>query len=250
MSAEGEPERVSGGTVHSATIACEVCGRETSHRILRIARHRDGAVDGLARCRECRTTHPFRSVPAKVQAVRTVVSTGARSTSTSLELDPASPVHRGDTLPVSPHPLEVRRIESRRGRDVESARPDEIETLWVIPRGPLRIPVSIVEGRRTLPSIVEALPETRLEVGQSIVAEGRSLEIVAIRARGSTWRLGGDGFPAGDVQRLYTRRAVNPPAGRRDWSRSRGSPSSWASSTSRAARSRSSPGVRRARTSP
>ena len=250
MSADAEQEAPSAGAVHSATILCEVCARETPHRILRFSRHRDGTVDGLARCRECRTTHRFRSSPVKVQAVRTVVSTGSRSTRMSLELDPASTVHRGDTIPFVPYPLEVRRIEGRTGREVASARPTEIETLWAVPRGPLRIPVSIVEGRRTVPAMVESLPETRLEVGQSVEAEGRSLEIVAIRARGSTWRLPGDGFPAGDVQRLYTRRAVNPPAGRRDWSRSRDSPSSRARSTSLDGRSRSSPGVRRARTAP
>lgn len=88
-------------------------------------------------------------------------------------------------------------------------------------------------------------PDTPIEVGASLQLEERTVTVVGIRAKGSTWRRPGDRFVAGEVMRVYARREAMPPAGRSDWSRSREMPSSRTSSTSMSFRRRSSPGVRR-----
>ncbi|MCI4340623.1 MAG: hypothetical protein L3J73_05095, partial [Thermoplasmata archaeon] len=51
--------------VHSAEVFCENCQRPTAHRILRLdppaTRGTVGTLQGIARCRECRLTHRFRT---------------------------------------------------------------------------------------------------------------------------------------------------------------------------------------------
>lgn len=236
--------------IHSAEVLCDVCGHETPHRVLRATRDRDGTVRGTARCQECRFTHPFTARAAKPVSVSAVVSEGPTSVRMVLPLAPDLRVGVGDLLTPSDEPLEIRRIETHHRRDVRWARAHDVATLWLVPRGHARVPISIVEGRRTRSEALVVLPATVLGVGTNLEVGDALLEVVALRARGVTWRRPGDEFPASDVQRLYARRTVMPPAGSRDWSRSRESPRSRESSTSRTGRSRSSPGVNTHRTSP
>jgi len=237
----------------SAELYCETCGRATPHRILRLDRSANlkaGRIRGTARCRECRWTHPFESVlPTQVEVMQ-IVSDGRESERTRISLPSHRRVQVGTGLPGSPVPVLVRRIDSRDGRRVTSADTDEIATVWVTRDLGAVVRVSIVEGRITRTARLLVPPGTPYAVGDPVRVEGRRFEIVALRARGQTWRRPGDSFVAADVQRLYARRTVIPPAGRRDWSNDRDSPRSFASSTSRPARSRSSPGVSRTRTRP
>ena len=236
--------------LHAARLACDVCGEETVHRIVQATSDRDGTVRGIARCRVCRWTHPFVSVAPRTMRLPIVVSDGPSSVRRTVEVDPTTRITVGERVGDPADELIVRRIEVAAGRAARSAAAPLVRTLWAVPDRGARVPVSIVEGRRTRPTVLILPPSTRLGVGASVNVEGMVLEVVAIRARGHTWRRPGDEFAAGEIVRLYTRRAVKPPAGRSDWSRSRGSPSSRARATSLSARRRSSPGVRTTRTSP
>jgi len=146
--------------------------------------------------------------------------------------------------------VRIVRIDDRAGRQVPAAVAEEIATVWVQRDRGAVVPVSIVEGRRTWSIRLTFPPETRLAVGAELRVEESAVQIVALRARGTNWRRPGDEFPAREVQRLYARRTVRPPAGSSPWSRGRGSPSSRESSTSRAGRSGSGPGVSTTRTRP
>ena len=179
-----------------------------------------------------------------------IESMGGASERTRIELPSHRRLQVGSGLPDSPHPVVIRRIDGHDGRRVTAARTDEVDTLWVTRDVGAVVPVSIVEGRRTRPGRLVTPRGTPYAVGDRFSLEGLRLEIVALRARGQTWRRPGDTFPAEEVARIYGRRTEIPPAGRSDWSRSRETPSSRASSTSRIPRSRSSPGTTRHRTSP
>jgi len=239
--------------VFAATLFCELCNGETPHRILRMdATRRSGVgpVGGTARCRVCQWTHRFESrLPERVEVAR-IVSAGRTSERSRIELPAHARVEVGSTVPGSDEPHRVRRIDTRAGDRVLSASTDEVATLWVVRDEGAVVPVSIVEGRFTRAVRLVVPRSTVFEVGGRVTAQGTRVDVVALRARGQTWRREGDAFPAGEVQRLYGRRSDTPPAGRSDWSRGRGSPSSFESSTSRSPRSRSSPGVSRNRTSP
>lgn len=244
-------------TIWSATLLCDNCGEETPHRILRLdrgVRTAAGRIRGVARCRVCRWTHPFDATPPARVEVALVLSDGATSQRSHVALPEHRRLEVGSDLPESTGsvrgPVRIQRIDTRDGRQVRVAAADEVATLWVVRDVGAIVPVSIVEGRRTRAARLIVPPDTRYAVGKPVRVEGALLEIVALRAHGKTWRREGDTFDARDVQRIYGRRTAMPPAGRRDWRNVRVRPSSFASSTSRSDRSRSSPGTSRTRTTP
>ncbi len=237
----------------AAGLYCENCGTRTGHRILRLDPRSDaatGRVRGVARCRVCRYTHPFEEVSPPPISVRTIVSEGATSRPARTVVSAGTRLAVGELVPDSDPPMKIHRIDTTRQERLRSAEARDVSTLWVTPDVGAVLPVSITGGRRTEATRVVLPPETEVAVGEPLRMSGGSLRIVALRARGHTWRRAGDRFAAAEVQRVYVRRTERPPAGRSAWRSDREIPSSRASSTSRSARSRSGPGVRRKRTVP
>jgi len=247
---EGAPGRPA---LHAAVIWCDACGEETAHRVLRLeapARRGTGPVRGVARCRVCRLTHRFEVVPRPMTAVAAVVSEGARSARTQVQLPASARLTVNERLAVLPGPYRIRRIERKDGSVGPSAPAGSVATVWVVRESEPGIRVAIVDGARTRTAQVVLPPASMLGVGDPVTVEGTALVVAAIRARARTWRRVGDRFAVAEIDRIYARRTVRPPAGSNDWSRSRGRPSARESSISRSARFRSSPGRRRYRTSP
>lgn len=252
MSAEtGESSPGRGLAVHAASLWCDACDQVTEHRILRldpVARGRGGTLQGVARCRNCRTVHPFRSEAPGATELVEVVSEGARSTARRLELPAAQRLQVGSEVPGTGHL--IHRLQDRTGRSVSEGTAGRLASVWTTASRACRVRVSLVEGRTTRPATLVVSPLEPLTIGEPITIDGRIWRIRAIRAAGFTDHDPGRTVAAGRVQRLYAGRIVNPPAGRSAWSRDREIPSAPASSTSRAARSRSSPGTSRNRTAP
>jgi len=238
----------------SAVLYCENCGRETPHRILRLGRSAGGrasrAVAGVARCRECRWTHPFLSAPRAHVTVEAVVSLGSNSVRREVDLPPSERLRVGDRLPGVAPPATVRRLDLHDGGTPTEADAREVHTAWAVQEGPHLLRIAVLQGSRSTTERLAAVQGLQLGIGQELRLPAGPVTIVALRARGHTWRRPGDGFPAEEVDVVYARRTVRPPAGRSGWSRARPTPRSRASSTSRAERSRSSPGLRRNRTVP
>jgi len=237
----------------AAMLFCESCGRETTHRIVRLDRSaRAGATTlrGTARCRECRWTHAFVSARPVTTSVEAIVSSGAESARRTVDLPPYLVVRVGEALPALADSAEVRRIDLASGATAEEALAREIRTVWLAERGPPTVRVALMTGARSTTLRVVVDPRTRLEVGGELRTATETVAIVGLRARGQTWRRFGDAFPAGEVTVVYARRTLRPPAGRSPWRREREIPSSRASSTSRSPRSRSSPGRRTNRAVP
>lgn len=251
--AEESPGTKGSPPVHAATLLCENCGRSTVHRILRWDPRsfpHGKRTQGVARCRECGWTHPFDLARRPEVEVTEIVSKRSVSTRERVRLATLARLAVGDTVPGSAPPLRVRRIELKSGGAASEARAGDVATLWVTADEGLSVPVSILEGARTRPARWAVAPDVTVAVGAEVRVEGSPIEVVAIRAAGRTWRHPGDQFQAGEVQRVYGRRTVSPPAGRSDWRRGRGRPSSRTSSFSRSSRSRSGPGVRSTRRVP
>jgi uncharacterized Zn finger protein len=249
----GEGSGKAAGPLGSALLYCETCGTETPHRIFRVrrgARAGRGALEGVARCRQCRTTHPFESRPEARTELPVIVSDGPVSTRERVSLLPETVLRLGAPIPGLEETIVVRRLDARDGKVRAGGRASEITTVWATRDLGTVVKVSVITGRLTRPTRIVVPPETAFEVGTEVTVDGETLTISALRAQGRTWRLAGDRFPAGDVQRLYGRRTARPPAGRSDWSSERSMPSSRASASSRVDRSRSSPGVTRQRTTP
>ena len=230
--------------VHAAELFCESCGEVTAHKILRLdptSLSASSTLQGLARCRQCSLTHRFRSEPDRTCSITEILSKGPRSTASTVDLPARQRLQVGSNVAGLPH--RIHRIERKNGRSVSEARAEDVATVWVTSTRWARVPVSVVEGRRTRAVALELAPTQLLEIGGIVRIEDRPYQIRAMRARGQTWHDLGRVFPARDVARVYAARTVSPPAGSSDWSRDRESPSASASSISRGARSRSSPGV-------
>jgi uncharacterized Zn finger protein len=237
----------------SAVVFCDACGKETVHRILRLepaSRAGGTVVRGVARCRECRWTHPFTSERAPKVAVDLIVSSGASSRRDSVELAPSEPLRVGELLPSSEIPARVRRLELRRGGQATEAEARLVRTAWVADERAGSVRIAVLDGARSSTERLPASGVGRWVVGALVRLPSGMARVVALRARGHTWRREGDAFAAAEVSVVYARRISRPPAGRRLWSRERLTSSSRASSTSRSERSRSSPGRSRKRTVP
>ena len=247
-------EAPTAGALGAALLFCDSCGKETLHRILRLGRpatsHAPKAVEGIARCRECRWTHPFVSAREARVALPVVVSRGDSSERRRLELSPSEPLQVGEPVAGTDPRLIVHAIDRHDGTRTRSALAREAQTVWAVQEGPRLLRVAVLEGARSTTERLPAAPGLRLGVGDPLRLLSGPVTIVALRARGQTWRRPGDVFAAEEVRVVYGRRTARPPAGRSAWSRDRGISSSRASSTSRDARSRSSPGERRKRTVP
>ena len=246
-------DRGAPGRLGSASLFCERCGTVTEHRIFRVRRGTPGSsggFGGVARCRECRWTHPFEALPEARRSLDVIVSDGERSTRETWAAPRDQRVEVGSELPGFRERVVVRRIDPVAGPPVPSAVAGEVATVWATRDAGAVVRVSRIEGARTVPGRLVVPPETVFEVGGAFRFEQERLIVVALRARGHTWRRPGDRFRAADVQRVYARRTESPPAGSSPWRTGRVTPRSRTSSNSRADRSRSSPGVRRNRTSP
>lgn len=240
--------------MHSAEIFCDSCQRPTLHRILRLdppsAKGPIGSLQGVARCRECRLTHPFRTETPRPVELDLIVSEGPSSSRRRIALPRHVRLQVEGEVPELAERFRILRIDSLAGRRVPAAWSEEAATVWATNEMGALVPVSIVEGRRTRSLKVAFPPELRLAVAGPVQIEEREYEVSAVRARGHTWRDLGDGFAAREVVRLYVRRTFTPPAGRSDWRRERETPSSAASAISTSGRSRSSPGTIRTRIRP
>jgi uncharacterized Zn finger protein len=248
------PSAAGGSRVASALLFCEVCGAETVHRILRVGpvarRGGPGEVQGVARCRVCRTTHRFRTPRRSESEVVLIVSRGPTSETKTLRLPRHLRLAVGGPVGEKVSKLVVRRLDSRVGTSVPHASVGELATIWASRDEGAVVAVSIVEGGRTTAETVRLPHPTRLRVGGELAIGGVELRIVGLRARGRTWKRLDDEFPADEVERVYGRRIASPPAGRRAWRSEREMPSSRARAVSIASRSRSSPGTRTTRSSP
>jgi len=249
----GAPEPGVLPRVLSATLPCENCGHATVHRVLRWdpkSFPKGARTRGVARCRTCGWTHPFEVVREVRVSVPLIVSRRSESVRETTQFPPDARLSVGEVLPGTDPPLLVRRIDLWSGDSARQAHARDVATLWASVNEGLSIPVSIIEGAHTRPAKWTVDPQFVVTVGDHLEVDGTRIVVVALRAAGHTWRRLEDRFRAEQVQRVYGRRMVSPPAGRSDWSRGRGRPSSRTSSFSRSSRSRSGPGVRRTRTVP
>ena len=125
------PRELAAQRLHSAELECEVCGRATQQRILKLETSGSGATErsmrGVARCGVCHWTHPFSMEVPRNVGVSLVVSDGSRSSPERRELPavvvyrsapgshgrivPEDPAHRSPGWPAGP------RSTDRRGGD-------------------------------------------------------------------------------------------------------------------------------------
>ena len=217
--------------IRSARLHCEVCGKESPHRILAARTGRRGGVEGVARCSECRTTHRFARAPITRAELPVVISQGKHSRPARVRLPSGRRLLVGSRLPGVPGALRITRID-RGNRTTREARASGGVRVWVVPDRGARVAVSLVDRGRTRSSVVYLAPETPLTVGGWVSFAGVPGRVVRLRTRDRTETRAGERIPAREVVRVYARRIWNPPAGSSGWRTERGTPSSRANAAS------------------
>jgi uncharacterized Zn finger protein len=161
--------------------SCPSCG-EANVEVLHEASPDADRTDATLRCKHCEQV--FKDVLEKQPAMRevgVVVSEGAESRSTQLEVPAEEPVAVDDELYAEGRRLLVTAVERSDGRRVEEAEPDELGTVWCKTFDRVEIPVAVNQGHKTWSDDVEAQPEERFFVGDEMRLKGVEVEIHSIK---------------------------------------------------------------------
>jgi uncharacterized Zn finger protein len=157
---------------------------------------------GTVKCSSCGRVKTVTVREDRPVEVPVVVSEGAKSARSKIDLAPEELVEVGERLEVDGHRLEVMAIEVGERR-VPAAKASDVRTLWVKQRDRIRVKFSVNKGSRTVVFNIDAAPDEEFEVGD-IVDLGRERAVVhRIRVGARTLRRGA--APAEDIVRMYGR---------------------------------------------
>lgn len=192
---------------------CPGCGEEAPQEVLRESR------DLLLRCTACGHVHRApREVRPEPLRVRAIVSAGTESVPGTVELMPGDPVELGDLLVAEGEGdeaagVEVTSIEVAGGGRVARARADAVETLWTRVVEDVVVPVSVHQGRETIPLHQRVDGEQVFVVGEVANFGNRPVRISHIKLRdGPVLRKEGWKTVARRVRRIYGRFEREPTA--------------------------------------
>jgi uncharacterized Zn finger protein len=240
--------------LHSLDLDCLRCGETTRHRVLHTrtpgpsSDRRPTSIEGTARCQVCHTVRHFAVSGAPEVRVSVILSEGASSTRRWVPFARGRPLSVGGIVTLENRPVRIVRLDTTAGSR-EHCQASEAVTLWTVPDDYVWLSYAVTEGSKTRSLRARVRADQRIEVGGVVDLEGARFRVWGFRAGSRTLRRPGESGLARNISRVYLRPIVNPPGGRRDWSRSRGSPNRRESSLSSRSRSRSSPGLRSTRTS-
>lgn len=196
-------------------VVCPACSRErtTVHEVLN-----DGSEPTL-RCLECRHVHRASvDLEPSTTTVRTVVSQGGESVTTSVEAPIDAVFEVGQEFVAETDDavfsVEVTAIESHTGGRHDSLAVDETATLWTRDIGNVAVPVTIhppARSDRGSRSITMHVPgERTFEVGSDERVDGEPTRVAGILLRETDARPRklnerGDAAEARAIDRLYVR---------------------------------------------
>lgn len=194
------------------TLECPNCG-QGPHRVLkgRMSRGEEIVLEGTVRCLQCGYTRQETYREWAPRPVPVIISEGATSRRTEVELFPQEVLRTGDRLEVEGRRVVITAIEAE-DRRVDQARAEAIGTLWTRRAGKASVDVSLNLGRRTRSFELEAEPDEEFGVGD-ILDLGRGQGVVhRIKTTHGLRREGR--VPARDIVRVYCK-PIRGPRGRR-----------------------------------
>jgi len=182
-------------------IYCDTCKEETLHKLIRAERN-------LYRCTECGSYTTIQK--EKMRKIRAIISSGAKSLRGSIKAREDETISKGDEYIVDTsegHKIgEVTSIENKSGQRVESAKSEEIETLWLRDVGEVELRMSLHKRSVTSPYKMVVDGETEFEVGETIYVDGKRFRIHRIKLiAGGVLRKDGERARARDIKRLYAK---------------------------------------------
>lgn len=179
---------------------CETCGDITLHEVVH------GKVSGKrlelqVRCKECGIKTFQVQEEVQTTTVTVVVSEGAESHRTKLDIESDEVLLVGDELLVDGIPVQVRGIELGTDKRVNSAPVKDIETLWTVRFDKVMVKFSINMGHRTKAASQIAAPDEEFTVGEIVNVKGITAVIHRIKTWDRVLQMGS--AEARDIRRIY-----------------------------------------------
>lgn len=184
-------------------LVCEECG-EGPHRVLsgRVSGTDAVVFQGTVKCVTCGRVRSVTVREDRPVEVPAIVSEGAKSERTTVELGPEEIIEVGMRLEVDGHRLEVMAIEVGERR-VPASKAADVRTLWVKRMDRIRVKFSVNKGSRTVVFNIDAAPDEEFEVGDLV--DLRRERAVIHKIRVGTRTLSRGTAAAEDIVRMYGR---------------------------------------------
>lgn len=184
----------------SITHHCPSCGTETLHRTLKGRFSGKKKLNMVLRCSECDNVLEDSLELPGTKEVRLIISRGDESEKIRVELPSDWALSVGDEFMHGDESLLVTGIEVE-GVRVDSARIEDIQTLWTKNFDQVAVRVSINRQGRTRSLELVTAPDEEFEAGTMIEIDGRRVLIHSIKVRTTKLRRGK--ATAREIVRLY-----------------------------------------------
>lgn len=187
-------------------VQCPTEGEETLHDVLKgeVGERGDWTLDAVVECRDCGATHQVTVREAGDEPVRVVVSEGAESRTTEIELPRDATVSTGEKLVVDGSPVLVTDVERDDGERVDEAAIGLVETLWAKDHATVTLKFSVhEEGLETRALEMETHPKDAIAVGDEVDLAGRTVRVHAVKTGEDLLEERGQRAPAEEIVRVY-----------------------------------------------
>ncbi|HVL49311.1 MAG TPA: HVO_0476 family zinc finger protein [Candidatus Thermoplasmatota archaeon] len=200
-----EDEGSAPGVPKSVEVRCKGCGEETVHKVVsgRVGARRGFTLEATVTCEECGTTHRVVVKEAPEVKIPAIVSRGATSARTSIEIPGDDVVSEGDDFIVDGRAAVVTGIELAGAKRVGSAEASRILTLWLKDFEEVRLRFTVNMGDKTIAKDIVVDPATEVAVGQEFVLGRLRVTVHGIKTTQRLMRRGT--AVARDVTRLFAR---------------------------------------------
>ncbi len=187
-------------------LECPVCGKETLHKILKGevgTKGEEVTIDGVIQCNECGNTRHKTIRENSAIDVPVIVSWQDSSYKEQLSLYPEEWVHKGDDLLIDGKRVKVTSLEGEGNRRKNSAKAEDIVTIWTREHEKELVKVSIHKGRSSTSKTLEAAPEEEFFIGDMLDVGKYKTVIHRINTKDGTIKRGK--AKAEDITRIYTK---------------------------------------------
>ena len=157
------------------------------------------------KCSGCGHIHQTVITEKKLIQVPVIISAGAKSLKTNVELHPDEELMVGQEVIVDEQDLRITSLESS-GKRIEHATAKEVSTLWtkqLEENGKVKVNISVHKGPNTLSHNIEALPDEEFYVGDILRIARDNVAIFKIKTQNRIIKY--DGAAARDIIRIYGR---------------------------------------------
>lgn len=151
-------------------LECPACEEETAHKLLKGTvsdKGGDFTIDGVVKCKVCgHTRHKLIREKGAID-VPVIISWKEESKRTQVSFLPEEWIHVGEDILVEDSRAKITSLELD-GRRGDSAKAEDIKTIWTKKYDKVRVMVSLHKGNSTLSKVLEVPPDEEFFVNNEL----------------------------------------------------------------------------------